>query len=131
MLPLRRAYLAHAYAWGFERVSVVAGDLYFVDPEPSPGQEGAERGVRVEVRMLERPPLTGTIYAFQPIVIDRPVWRADLLESVTGRRGSYDRTHHHPRVRGWEPGGRQYDPGLTRATRSAGLPIGSPTCPGC
>ena len=101
------------YAWGFERVGVVAGDLYFVDPDPAPGQEGAERGVRLEVRLLERPPLTGSIYAAQPIVIDRPIWRADLLETVDGPIGSHDRTHHHPNVRGWEPGKRQFDEGLS------------------
>ncbi|HET6966538.1 MAG TPA: hypothetical protein VFH58_17335 [Acidimicrobiales bacterium] len=101
------------YAWGFERVGVVASDLYFVDPDPSPGQEGAEHGVRLEVRLLERPPLAGSVYAAQPIVIDRPVWRADLLETVEGEAGSHDRTHHHPRFRGWEPGRRQYDEGMT------------------
>ena len=101
------------YAWGFERVGVVASDLYFVDPDPAPGQEGAERGVRVEVRLIDRPPLSGSIYAAQPIVIDRPVWRADLFESVAGTPGSHDRTHHHPRFRGWEPGARQYDPALS------------------
>jgi hypothetical protein len=101
------------YAWGFERIGVVAGDLYFVDPDPSPGQEGAERGVRLEVRLLDRPPLTGSIYAAQPIVIDRPVWRADLLESVAGEPGSHDRTHHHPHFRGWEPGARQFDQSLS------------------
>ena len=101
------------YAWGFERVGVVAGDLYFIDPDPAPGQEGAERGVRLEVRLLERPPLTGSIYAAQPIVIDRPIWRADLLETVAGPPGSHDRTHHHPKFRGWEPGRRQFDPGMT------------------
>jgi hypothetical protein len=97
------------YAWGFDRVGVVAGDLYFVDPDPAPGQEGAEHGVRVEVRLLERPPLTGSVYAAQPIVIDQPVWRADLLETVAGEPGSHDRTHHHPRFRGWEPGRRKYE----------------------
>lgn len=101
------------YAWGFERIGVVASDLYFVDPDPGPGQEGPERGVRLEVRLLERPPLTGTIYAAQPIVVDRPVWRADLLETVEGEPGSHDRTHHHPRFRGWEPGKRQFDEGMT------------------
>jgi hypothetical protein len=101
------------YAWGFDKVGVVAGDLYFVDPDPEPGQEGAERGVRLEVRLLGRPPLTGSIYAAQPIVIDRPVWRADLLETVAGEPGSHDRTHHHPQFRGWEPGMRQYDPAIT------------------
>ena len=101
------------YAWGFDRVGVVAGDLYFQDPDPGPGQEGAERGVRLEVRLLGRPPLTGSIYAAQPIVVDRPVWRADLLESVAGEPGSHDRTHHHPRFRGWEPGERQFEPALS------------------
>jgi hypothetical protein len=101
------------YAWGFDRVGVVAGDLYFIDPDPAPGQEGPEHGVRLEVRLLERPPLTGSVYAAQPIVIDRPVWRADLLETVDGAPGSHDRTHHHPRFRGWEPGRRQYDESLT------------------
>jgi hypothetical protein len=101
------------YTWGFERVGVVAGDLYFLDPDPSPGQEGAERGVRLEVRLVDRPPLTGSIYAAQPIVIDRPVWRADLLESVAGDPGSHDRTHHHPRFTGWEPGPRQFDRDFT------------------
>jgi hypothetical protein len=101
------------YAWGFEKVGVVAGDIYFLDPDPGPGQEGAEHGVRLEVRLLERPPLTGTIYAAQPIVIDRPVWRADVFETLS-QPGSHDRTHHHPRFRGWEPGRRQYDEELTR-----------------
>jgi hypothetical protein len=46
-------------------------------------------------------------------VVDRPIWRADLLESVTSRPGSFDRTHHHPRFRGWEPGGRSFDRDLS------------------
>jgi hypothetical protein len=100
-------------AWGFEKVGVVVADLYFVDPAPKPGQEGAERGVRLEVRFLGRPPLTGSVYAAQPIVVDRPIWRADLLETVAGEPGSYDRTHHHPHFRGWEPGGRSYDPSMS------------------
>jgi hypothetical protein len=101
------------YAFGFERVGVVASDLYFVDPSPTPGQEGAERGVRLEVRLLERPALQGSIYAAQAIVVDRPVWRADLLESVAGPPGSFDRTHHHPRFDGWDPGPRQFDEAMS------------------
>ena len=84
------------YAFGFEHIGVVVSDLYFLDPHPSPGQEGAERGVRLEVRMLDRGALKGSIYSAQPIGIDRPIWRADLLESVAGPFGSFDRTHHHP-----------------------------------
>jgi hypothetical protein len=41
------------YLFGFHRIGVVLSDLYFVDPNPNPGQEGAERGVRLEVRLLE------------------------------------------------------------------------------
>jgi hypothetical protein len=98
------------YAFGFDAVGVVVGDLYFVDPEPERGQEGAERGVRLEVRLLAREDLHGSIYSAQPIVIDQPVWRADLLESVDGPAGSFDRTHHHPRFVGWEPGRRVFEP---------------------
>ncbi len=100
------------YAFGFERIGVVASDLYFLDPEPTPGQEGPERGVRVEVRMLERGELRGSIYSATPVAVDRPVWRADLLESVD-HPGTLDRAHHHPRFRGWEPGRRHFVDALT------------------
>ena len=96
------------YAFGFERVGVVVGDLYFVDPNPREGQEGAEHGVRLELRVFGRGELKGTIYSAQPIEIGQPIWRADLLESLTGRPGSFDRTHHHPRFSGWNPGRRVY-----------------------
>lgn len=96
------------YAFGFERVGVVVGDLYFVDPSPHEGQEGAEHGVRVELRVFGRGELKGSIYSAQPIEVAEPIWRADLLESVAGRPGGFDRTHHHPRFTGWNPGKRMY-----------------------
>jgi len=96
------------YAFAFERIGVVASDLYFVDPDPSPGQEGAERGVRLELRTVERGELHGSIYSAQPIAVDRAVWRVDLLESVEGPPGSFDRTHHHPAFSGWEPSPRVF-----------------------
>ena len=96
------------YAFGFERVGVVVGDLYFVDPNPGKGQEGPEHGVRLELRVLRRGELKGTIYSAQPIEVGQPIWRADLLESVEGRPGSFDRTHHHPRFTGWNPGHRVF-----------------------
>jgi len=91
------------YAFGFEQVGVVVGDLYFVDPKPGKGQEGPEHGVRLELRVLERGELQGTIYAAQPIEVGRPIWRADFLESVDGRPGSFNRTHHHPAFDDWDP----------------------------
>ncbi|MGH3865036.1 MAG: hypothetical protein ACRDQ4_02670 [Pseudonocardiaceae bacterium] len=101
------------YAFGFERVAVAMGDLYFVDPDPLPGQEGAERGVRLEVRLLEPGELKGSIYSARPIVIDRPVWRVDLLEAVASPPGSLDRAHHHPAFSGWEPTPRYFVDGLS------------------
>jgi hypothetical protein len=100
------------YAFGFDRVGVVVGDLYFVNPDPAAGQEGPEAGVRLEVRLLERGELEGGVYSARPIVVDRPVWRADLLESPE-RPGSFDRTHHHPAFRGWDPGPRHFDEALS------------------
>lgn len=101
------------YAFGFERISVVVGDLYFVDPNPGAGQEGAERGVRLEVRLTGLGELHGSIYSARPIAIERPLWRLDLLESVEGPAGSFDRTHHHPRFDGWEPCDRVFDAELS------------------
>jgi hypothetical protein len=100
------------YAFAFDRVGVVMSDLFFVDPNPGRGQEGPEQGVRLEVRLFERGELRGSIYSAQPIAVDRPIWRADLLESVTNP-GSMDRAHHHPRFRGWEPASRQFDEELS------------------
>jgi hypothetical protein len=91
------------YVFGFERVGVVVGDLYFVDPQPIKGQEGAEHGVRLELRVLDRGELRGTIYSATPIGVGRPIWRVDLLESVNGKPGSFDRTHHHPVFNQWNP----------------------------
>ncbi len=101
------------YAFGFERVGVVVSDLFFLDPSPTPGEEGAERGVRLELRELDRRSLNGSIYSAQPIGVDRPLWRVDLLESVASAPGSFDRTHHHPKFKGWEPTRRCYVPELS------------------
>jgi len=101
------------YVFGFERIGVVVSDLYFVDPNPAPGQEGAEHGVRLEVRMLGQGELKGSIYSARPIEISEPVWRADLLEAVDGPPGSLNRAHHHPAFKGWEPGKRVFDKALS------------------
>lgn len=103
------------YAFGFERLGVLVGDLYFVNPRPLDGQEGPERGVRLELRLLERRPLHGGIYSAQPIAVERPLWRVDLLESVDSPPGSLDRAHHHPAFDGWEPGPRHFVPELSAA----------------
>jgi hypothetical protein len=95
-------------AFVFERVGIVVGDLYFLDPNPHKGQEGAEHGVRLELRVFDRGDLKGTIYSAMPIEVGRPIWRVDLLESVDGKPGSFNRTHHHPKFNGWDPTDRQF-----------------------
>ncbi|MGH3302062.1 MAG: hypothetical protein ACRDOK_10355 [Streptosporangiaceae bacterium] len=99
--------------FGFDRIGVVIGDLYFLDPVQKEGQEGAEHGVRLEVRLLEPGELTGSIYSARPISIGAPLWRADLLETVNGPSGSLNRAHHHPRMQDWEPRGRTFDAELS------------------
>ena len=105
------------YVFGFQRTAVVLSDLYFVDPDPKmKGQDSPEHGVRLEVRKISPGPLQGSIYSAQPIEIGDLIWRVDLLESVDGPPGSFDRTHHHPGVsRGLEPGKRVFDQGLSAA----------------
>jgi hypothetical protein len=95
-------------AFVFEKVGVVVGDIYFLDPNPHPGQEGPEHGVRLELRVFDRGDLKGTIYSAMPIEVGRPIWRVDLLEAVDGRPGSFNRTHHHPKFHGWDPSPRQF-----------------------
>ncbi|MGW2813922.1 hypothetical protein [Streptomyces sp. NPDC001415] len=96
------------YAFGFERVGVVVSDLYFVDPNPLPGQETPEHGVRLELRIFERGELTGSIYSARPISIGRPLWRVDLLQDADAAPHTLDRAHHHPNFAGWDPGPRVF-----------------------
>ena len=100
------------YVFGFERLGVVLSDLYFADPNAEPGSEGAERGVRLEVRYMELAEQGGTVYASRPIIAGEPLWRVDLLETVTNP-GSLDRAHHHPTMRGWEPDRRKFEADMT------------------
>jgi hypothetical protein len=104
-------------AFGFEALGVVVGDMYFVDPSPLTGQETPERGVRLELRLVDRSEPQGSIYAGIPIAFSRPVWRVDLFGSTESPPGTLDRAHHHPRFNGWDPG----RPAVL-AGRSAGRP---------
>lgn len=100
-------------AFGFENLGVVVGDMYFVDPKPLAGQETPERGVRLELRLIDKDEPQGSIYAGVPIAFARPVWRMDLFGSTESPPGTLDRAHHHPRFDGWEPGRRHFVPELS------------------
>ena len=73
------------YAFGFDRVGVLVSDMYIVIPNPRPGQEGAERGVRLEVRLLERGELPGSIYSARPIEAGRRCGGRTCSRRWTGR----------------------------------------------
>ncbi|MFH8612924.1 hypothetical protein ACH4D5_36180 [Streptomyces sp. NPDC018029] len=96
------------YALAFERVGVVVSDLYFLNPNPLRGQESPERGVRLELRVFESGELPGSMYSARPITIGRPLWRVDLLQDANAAPNTFDRTHHHPDIVGWEPGPRTF-----------------------
>lgn len=100
-------------AFGFETLGVVVGDMFFVDPTPLEGQETPERGVRLELRLIDRAEPQGSIYAGVPIAFNRPVWRVDLFGSTESPPGTLDRAHHHPRFDGWEPSRRHFVPELS------------------
>ncbi len=87
--------------------------MFFVDPTPNEGQETPERGVRLELRVVDRAEPQGSIYAGIPIAFNRPVWRVDLFGSTESPPGTLDRAHHDPRFKGWEPGRRHFVPELS------------------
>jgi hypothetical protein len=102
-------------AFVFEKIGVVVGDLYFLDPHPSPGQEGPEHGVRLELRAFDRGELKSSIYSAVPIAAGKPIWRVDLLEAVDGKPGSFNRTHHHPKfTEKWDPSPRKFQRELSQ-----------------
>ncbi|AQT80656.1 hypothetical protein B1R94_17405 [Mycolicibacterium litorale] len=100
-------------AYLYQRLGIVIEDIYFVEPNPDPGEEGPERGVRVEVRHVENQPKSGSRYSAYPIDIRTAIWRADLLGSVAAGPGARDRMHYHPGMVDDEPGDRQYAPAIT------------------
>jgi hypothetical protein len=101
------------YVFGFDRLAVLAGDLYFRHPDPPKGQEGPEHGVRLELRHIEAGELRGSSFSARPIAVQEPIWRVDLLESTDARPGSFDRTHHHPRFFGWNESERFFEDELS------------------
>jgi hypothetical protein len=83
-------------AFVFEHVAVLVG------PWHEPG-DPPERGTRVEVRLLDPEPPRGSFSAAQRVVIDHPVFRADLFDRMDAPPGNLARAHFHPNFEGVEP----------------------------
>src|ERR1700744_4281112 len=75
-------------AFGVEALGVVVGDMFFVDPSPNEGQETPERGVRLELRLVDRAEPQGSIYAGVPTSFTRPGWRVGLFGSPANPPGA-------------------------------------------
>jgi hypothetical protein len=88
-------------AFVFEKVAV----LVFPWHEP---MDPPERGARVEVRLLADEPRRGSHAAAQRVVIDQPVFRADLFDQVGLPAGNLRSAHFHPVFHDVEPSDRQW-----------------------
>lgn len=99
--------------FGFDQLALVAADLYFQHPDPPPGQEGAEHGVRLELRHIKAGELRGSVYSARPLFVAEPLWRVDLLRSVGTPGTGLDRAHHHPTFTGWDESTRVFDDDLS------------------
>jgi hypothetical protein len=84
------------HAFVFEKVAVLVGPWW--EPGDSP-----ERGARVELRFLADEPHRGSESAAQRIVIDEPLFRADLFDRLDGPPGNLRAAHFHPGFDGVEP----------------------------
>src|SRR6201987_1123439 len=87
--------------------------MSFVDPAPLAGQETPERGVRLELRIVDPAEPQGLIYAGITIAFPRPVLQVDIFGSTESPPGTLDRALHHPRFDGWDPGRRHFVPELS------------------
>ena len=84
------------HAFMFERIAVLVGPWH--EPMDPP-----ERGARVEVRLIDDEPRRGTRSAAQRMVIDQPLFRADLFDEVDGPPANLRKAHFHPHFDGVEP----------------------------
>lgn len=100
--------------FGFDRLALVAADLYFQDPHRPAGQGGAEHGIRLELRRIQAEQLRGSEYSARPVFIADPVWRVDLFRSVDAAGAGLDRAHHHPTFTGWDESARAFEDELSK-----------------
>ena len=89
-------------AFVFEGVAVLVGPWH--EPMTPP-----ERGTRVEVRILDAEPKQGSRFAAERVVLDRPVFRADLFDQTDKDPGNLAAAHFHPGFDGIEPLDRHWD----------------------
>jgi hypothetical protein len=91
------------------RTAVVVRHWFEIDLDDS----SMEHGARIELRELAGQPRRGSESAAQLLVVDRPLWRADLFDRLTDAPASFGVAHYHPKFEGNEPCSRNWSPHLT------------------
>jgi len=86
----------------FEKVAVIVAPWH--EPADPP-----ERGARVEVRLLADEPKRGSQFAAERVVVDRPLFRADLFDQDDAPPGNLRSAHFHPHFDGIEPCDRHWE----------------------
>jgi hypothetical protein len=93
----RSSAVLHAYV--FPEVAILVRHWFEVSLKDS----HLEHGVRVELRLRDPERHRGSESAAQKIVVDQPVWRADLFDRIDGTPGAFEAAHFHPHFEGVEP----------------------------
>jgi hypothetical protein len=107
VVVLLEASVQHILA--LSRTAVVVRHWFEIDLDDA----SVEHGVRIEVRELAAHPRRGSESAAQLVVVDRPLWRADLFDRLTDAPGTFGVAHYHPWFLGHEPCPRVWDAKLT------------------
>jgi hypothetical protein len=92
-------------AFVFEQVAVLVST--WQEPMDPP-----ERGARIEVRVRVSEPRRGSPSAAQRVVLDGPLFRADLFDQVDHPVGNLRSAHFHPHFDGVEPSERHWSEDL-------------------
>jgi hypothetical protein len=91
------------------RTAVMVRHWFEIDLDDS----SMEHGARIELRERVIQPHRGSESASQLLVVDRPLWRADLFDRLTDAPGTFRAAHYHPQFDGNEPCDRHWDPHLS------------------
>ncbi|MQA86377.1 MAG: hypothetical protein GEV03_17520 [Streptosporangiales bacterium] len=91
-------------AFVYNEVAVLVRHWFEIDLADS----HLEHGARIELRRLDAQPHRGSESAAQRILLDQPVWRADLFDRIDGAPGAFEAAHFHPRFDGVEPSERHW-----------------------
>jgi hypothetical protein len=98
-------------AFVYNEVAVVVRHWFEIDLNDS----HLEHGARIELRLLAAEPHRGTESAAQRVVLDQPLWRADLFDRMDSAPGTFDAAHFHPRFFGVEPSRRHWSEEINAA----------------